>query len=361
MFDSTRLALGQRSRLRQARASSALTTPFSPAPSGQRQRNCLSLSLLPDSIPAHQEEQTGRPTLHSARPTQSSDFSRTARRLAPFGSQAGRPVARPAQLKSTQPLLLLFLLNINPPAPALTMLSLNPTRKHSTLPVLNTSAPASSSAPPPAAANNTMHPSTERHRSLSLPLSFKAPVLAWSWKGKKNKEMSGQSSRQLRLRRRVRPTDPDLDPPPADHDKMLHWRPPASPVQSTSSHAPLSPPASRPSSPVVILHHSAALPTSTYNAPSPTSPHHHQHHHHQPHEHHSHMIHPSQIALPPTPPPSPDLTKSSPTPTVSPRPSLRRQDTPSYLSPRDPAVQEAILRVGAWVGLQAREERSASV
>lgn len=196
---STRLALGQRSRLRQARASSALTTPFSPAPSGQRQRDCLSLSS-PRQHPCSSRRTAGRPTLHSARPTQSSDFSRTARRLAPFGSQAGRPVARPAQLKSIQPPVLLLLLNINPPAPALTMLSLHPTRKPLTLPALNTSAQASSSAPPPAAANNNMHPSTERHRSLSLPLSFKAPVLGWSWKGKKNKEMSGQSSRQLRLK-----------------------------------------------------------------------------------------------------------------------------------------------------------------
>lgn len=181
----------------------------------------------------------------------------------------------------------------------------------------------------------------------------------------------------------------------ADHDRMVAWRPPSiSPTASSVASAgspcgsrstspstphththghkhrqlslgshhhvhgsqqerdPLSPPLSRPLSPVLILPHSAAIPTATYQHPPPRM-----------------TVKPSQVALPATPPPSPDAFSQplssaaveaeeddrfvdSPL-SASPRPSLRRLDTPVFVSPRDPDVSEAVLRVGAWVGLTA--------
>jgi hypothetical protein len=135
--------------------------------------------------------------------------------------------------------------------------------------------------------------------------------------------------------------------------------------------APLSPPLSRPLSPVLILPHSAAIPTATYERRQSPS-----------HPAVETAVKPSQIALPATPPPSPvalprprslassaaaasssssveDGFVDSPLSTSSPRPSLRRLDTPVFVSPRDPDASEAVLRVGAWVGLTAATRKPA--
>ena len=146
--------------------------------------------------------------------------------------------------------------------------------------------------------------------------------------------------------------------PSASHGRKHHH---LAGQHSHQQHAPLSPPLSRPLSPVLILPHSAAIRTATY------------------HPHRDVVKSSSQVGLPATPPASPpsyvirpsslvsdadaageaeteDRLVDSPL-TASPRPSLRRLDTPVYVSPRDPDVSEAVLRGGAWVGMTAAATR----
>lgn len=156
---------------------------------------------------------------------------------------------------------------------------------------------------------------------------------------------------------------------------MLAWRPPppASPTASSSgSHRhdaralphddvgrPLSPPeSSRSVSPVLILPHSAAIPMATYGAPSPWSEeppaHAHAHTHEAAYAHHQLSSAPHAMPSSPVARHASPTARSSPTlAPSSPRPSLKRLDTPTFVSPRSAGASDAALRVGAWVGMTA--------